>query len=192
MTENAIAKEIVDAAFRIHTTLGPGLLESVYHAVLAYELAQRGLRTVSQQAIPVVYRTIRIDIGFRADLIVEDRVIVEIQSVEVLAPVHRKQLLTYLRLADKRLGLLINFNAALIKDGIFRIVNGLEEESHGRVGERATPCGCDPLSPRRTGQADFPTSGSPENVSPQACAGSCAAASLINAPAQNAGSARNS
>src|SRR5579864_1331575 len=109
MTENAIAKQIVDAAFRIHTTLGPGLLESVYHAVLAYELAQRGLRTVSQQPIPVVYGTIRIDIGFRADLIVEDQVIVEIKSVEVLAPVHKKQLLTYLRLADKRLGLLINF-----------------------------------------------------------------------------------
>ena len=104
MTEHAIAKQIVVAAFRIHTTLGPGLLESVYHAVLAYELAQRGLRTVSQQPIPVVYGTIRIDIGFRADLIVEDRVIVEIKSVEILAPVHRKQLLTYLRLADKRLG----------------------------------------------------------------------------------------
>jgi len=87
---------------------------------------------VSQQAIPVVYGTIRIDSGFRADLIVEDRVIVEIKPVEVLAPVHRKQLLTYLRLADKRLGLLINFNAALIKDGISRIVNGLEEESHAK------------------------------------------------------------
>lgn len=132
MTESAIAKQIVDAAFHIHTTLGPGLLESVYHAVLAYELAQRGLRTVSQQAIPVVYGTIRIDIGFRADLIVEDRVIVEIKSVEVLLPVHRKQLLTYLRLSDKRLGLLINFNAALIKDDITRIVNGLEEESHAK------------------------------------------------------------
>jgi GxxExxY protein len=162
MNENAIAKQIVDAAFRIHTTLGPGLLESVYHAVLAYELAQRGLRTVSQQPIPVVDGTIGIDIGFRADLIVEDQVIVEIKSVEVLAPVHKKQLLTYLRLADKRLGLLINFHAVLIKHGITRIVNGLEEESHGRVGERATPR-CDPLSPRRTGQADFPTSGSPEN-----------------------------
>jgi GxxExxY protein len=88
--------------------------------------------TVSQQPIPVVYGTIRIDIGFRADLIVEDRVIVEIKSVEALAPVHKKQLLTYLRLADKRLGLLINFNAALIKDGITRIVNGLEEESHAK------------------------------------------------------------
>ena len=99
MTENAIAKEIVDAAFRIHTTLGPGLLESVYQAVLAYELAQRRLRTVSQQPIPVVYGTIRIDIGFRADLIVEDQVIVEVKSVEVLVPVHKKQLLTYLEWA---------------------------------------------------------------------------------------------
>lgn len=128
MTENAIAKQIVDAAFHIHTTLGPGLLESVYHAVLAYELSQRGLRTVSQQPIPVVYGTIRIDTGFRADLIVENLVIVEIKSVEVVAPVHQKQLLTYLRLADKRLGLLINFNSVLIMDGISRVVNGLKEE----------------------------------------------------------------
>jgi GxxExxY protein len=132
MTENAIAQQIVDAAFRIHTTLGPGLLESVYDAVLAYELGRRGLRTAHQQPIPVVYEGIRIDAGFRADLIVEDQVIVEIKSVEVLAPVHKKQLLTYLRLADKRLGLLINFNVVLIKDGITRIVNGLEEETPGK------------------------------------------------------------
>ncbi|HTM14878.1 MAG TPA: GxxExxY protein [Bryobacteraceae bacterium] len=128
MTENAIAKEIVDAAFRVHTTLGPGLLESVYDAVLSYELSQRGLRSARQQPIPVVYGDVRIDTGFRADLIVEDKVIVEIKSVELLAPVHKKQLLTYLRLADKRLGLLINFHVALIKDGIVRIVNGLEDE----------------------------------------------------------------
>ncbi len=102
MTENAIAKEIVDAAYRIHTTLGPGLLESVYDAVLAYELGRRGLRTVRQQPIPVVYENVRIDTGFRADLVVEDKVIVEIKSVELVAPVHKKQLLTYLRLADKR------------------------------------------------------------------------------------------
>jgi GxxExxY protein len=136
MTENAIAKEIVDAAFRVHTTLGPGLLESVYDTVLAYELSQRGLRTVRQQPIPVVYGNVRIDTGFRADLIVEDNVIVEIKSVETLAPVHKKQLLTYLRLANKRLGLLINFQVALIKDGITRIVNGLEEESHAKSPSR--------------------------------------------------------
>lgn len=127
MTENAIAKEIVDAAFRIHTTLGPGLLESVYQTVLAYELGRRGLRAVSQQAVPVVYDGIRIDTGFRADLVVEDKVIVEIKSVEAIAPVHRKQLLTYLRLANKRLGILINFDVDLIKDGIARVVNGLAE-----------------------------------------------------------------
>ena len=136
MTENAIAKEIVDAAFRIHTTLGPGLLESVYDAVLAHELGRRGLRIARQQPIPVIYDNVRIDIGFRADLIVEDKVIVEIKSVEVLAPVHKKQLLTYLRLADKRLGLLINFHVALIKDGITRIVNGLEDETHAKPPSR--------------------------------------------------------
>jgi GxxExxY protein len=136
MTENAIAKEIVDAAFRIHTTLGPGLLESVYQTVLAYELGRRSLRAVSQQTIPVVYDGIRIDTGFRADLVVEDKVIVEIKSVEVLLPVHKKQLLTYLRLADKRLGLLINFQVALIKDGITRIVNGLEDDDHAKSPSR--------------------------------------------------------
>jgi GxxExxY protein len=94
MTENEIAREIVDSAYRIHTTFGPGLLESVYDTVLAYELVRRGLNIRRQQAIPLVYEGIRIDAGFRADLIVEDKVIVEIKSVESLAPVHRKQLLT--------------------------------------------------------------------------------------------------
>ncbi len=126
-TENGLAKKIVDSAFKIHQSLGPGLLESVYLAVLIYELNLRGLRTVTQQNIPAIYDNIQIDVAFKADLIVEDKVIVEIKSVEVIAPVHKKQLLTYLRLADKRLGLLINFNVALIRDGITRIVNGLEE-----------------------------------------------------------------
>ena len=128
MTENAIAREIVNAAYRIHTSLGPGLLESVYVTILTYELGRRGLRTACQQPIPVVYENVRIDAGFRADLLVEDKVIVEIKSVELVAPVHKKQLLTYLRLADKRLGLLVNFNVALIKDGITRIVNGLKDD----------------------------------------------------------------
>jgi len=130
LNENAIAREIVDAAFRIHTTLGPGLLESVYETVLSYELTRRGLQVSRQQATPVVYENVRMDEGFRADLIVEDKVIVEIKSVEALGYIHKKQLLTYLRLADKRLGLLINFNMALIKEGITRIVNGLEEKSN--------------------------------------------------------------
>lgn len=127
MTENELAKQIVDAAYRIHIALGPGLLESVYVLTLAWELEQRGLRVVRQAEVPVVYQGTRIEAGFRADLIVEDKVIVEVKSVETLAVVHKKQLLTYLRLANKRLGLLINFNVALVKDGITRIVNGLPE-----------------------------------------------------------------
>src|SRR3989454_1269449 len=127
MTENEVAKQIVDAAYHVHTSLGPGLLESVYEVVLAYELENRGLHTVRQQVIPIVYHGTRIEMGFRADLIIEDKVIVEIKSVDAVAPVHKKQLLTHLRLADKRLGLLINFNVALIKDGITRIVNGLPD-----------------------------------------------------------------
>jgi len=125
MTENEIAKQIVDVAFKIHTTFGPGLLESVYETIMAYELQKRGLRVRRQQAIPVVYEDVKMDLGFRADLIVEDKVVVEIKSVEAIAPVHKKQLLTYLRLTDKRLGLLINFNVELIKHGITRVVNGL-------------------------------------------------------------------
>lgn len=125
MNENEIAKEIVDAAYKIHTTLGPGLLESVYETVLAYELEKRSLSVVRQQPIPVVYERVRLEEGFRADIIVENKVIIEIKSVESLAPVHKKQLLTYLRLTNKRLGLLINFGSALIKDGITRLANGL-------------------------------------------------------------------
>jgi GxxExxY protein len=120
MTENEVAKQIVDAAYRIHTTLGPGLLESVYETVLAYELETRGLRIVRQQPIPIAYQDTRIEVGFRADLLVENKVIVEIKSVEALAPIHKKQLLTHLRLADKRLGM-------LIKDGITRIATGMPD-----------------------------------------------------------------
>ena len=125
MAENEVAKQIVDTACHVHTSLGPGLLESVYEMVLAYELEKRALRVVRQQPVPIVYQGTRIEMGFRADLIVEDLVIVEIKSVEVVAPVHKKQLLTHLRLADKRLGLLISFNVALIKEGITRIANGM-------------------------------------------------------------------
>jgi GxxExxY protein len=125
MTENEIAKQVVDAAFKIHTTLGPGLLESVYEAVLAYELKQRGLHVVRPPAVPVIYEEVHLEEGFRADIIVEGKVIVELKSVEVIAPVHKKQVLTYLRLTNLKLGLLINFGEALIKDGISRVVNGL-------------------------------------------------------------------
>jgi len=127
MTENQIAAQIVDAAYKIHVMLGPGLLESVYLAVLAYELRQRGLAVKTELDLPVIYEKVQIAIGFRIDMIVEEKVIVELKSVEKLAPVHQKQLLTYLRLADKRLGLLINFGEARIKDGIQRVVNQLSE-----------------------------------------------------------------
>ncbi len=125
MTENKVAEIIVDACFKIHTTLGPGLLESVYEAVLAHELQKRGLSVVRQLSLPVVYDGVVLDEGFRADLIVEDLVIVELKSVEIVAPVHKKQLNTYLRLSGKKLGLLINFGANLIKDGITRVANGM-------------------------------------------------------------------
>ena len=127
MTENLIAKQIVDAAFQVHLKLGPGLLESVYETILGYELEKRGLSIQRQKAIPITYDKLVFDEGFRADIMVEDTVIVELKSVESIRPVHKKQLLTYLRLTDKKLGLLINFGAALIKDGIHRIVNGLPE-----------------------------------------------------------------
>ena len=127
MTENEVAKIIVDCAYKVHTTLGPGLLESVYEAALAYELGKRGMNVERQKPLPVVYENIRLEEGFRADLVVSDLVIVELKSVEEVAPVHKKQLLTYLRLADKRLGLLINFGVAMIKNGISRVVNGLPE-----------------------------------------------------------------
>jgi GxxExxY protein len=127
-SENEIAQVIVDACFHIHTRLGPGLLESVYEAVLARELGRRGLTVHRRVTVPIVWEGLSFDEGLRADLIVADTVLVELKSVERLAPVHKKQLLTYLRLMDKRLGLLVNFGAALIKDGIKRVVNGLVEE----------------------------------------------------------------
>jgi GxxExxY protein len=138
LTENSIATQIVDAAYHIHVALGPGLLESVYQHILAAELAERGLHVELQRPIPILYRGLEFEIGFRADMIVQDAVIVEIKSVEAIHPVHKKQLLTYLRLADKRLGLMINFNVELIKDGISRVVNSLHENKHiSRQGAKA-------------------------------------------------------
>ncbi len=125
MTENEIAKIILDKCFKIHRTLGPGLFESVYEEVLAYELTKEGLTVKRQQAIPVIWEDVKLDIGFRSDVIVENKVMIEIKSVDALAPVHYKQLLTYLRLTGLKLGLLVNFNEELIKDGIHRIVNNL-------------------------------------------------------------------
>jgi GxxExxY protein len=128
MTENELAKIAVDSAYRVHTKSGPGLLELVYEVTLAHELRKRGLKVERQVPVPIRYDEITFDEGFRADLIVNDILLVELKSVEALQPVHSKQVLTYLRLTDRRLGLLINFGEALIKNGIKRIVNGLPDE----------------------------------------------------------------
>ena len=125
MNENDIAKIVVDLCLKIHKFLGPGLLESVYEEVLVYELKKLGLIVVRQTGIPVVYETVRLDIGFKADVIIENKVILELKSVETILPVHKKQLLTYLKLTKMKLGLLINFNENMIKNGITRIANGM-------------------------------------------------------------------
>ena len=125
MTENRIGEWILDAAFRIHRNLGPGLLESVYEAVLAYELEKSDLRVERQVAIPIVYGNMRFEEGFRADLVVERKVIVELKCVETLDNAHKRQLLTYLRLTGLRLGLFLNFSDRLMKHGITRVINGL-------------------------------------------------------------------
>jgi GxxExxY protein len=124
MTENEIAKQILDAAFAVHTKLGPGLLESVYEVVLAYELQKRGLRAERQKPMPILYDNIRFDEAFRSDLVVNEKVIAELKSVETVLPVHAKQLLTQLRLSGLKLGLLINFGKAHLKKGIKRVING--------------------------------------------------------------------
>jgi GxxExxY protein len=125
MTENELSKIIVDISYKIHTRLGPGLLESVYEAILYHELTKKGLKVERQKPIPLVWDDVHLDIGFRSDLIVENKVIIEIKSVEKISNVHLKQLLTYIRVTDLKLGLLINFNEALIKNGIKRVVHGL-------------------------------------------------------------------
>jgi len=127
MTENEIADRVMDVAFQIHRELGPGLLESVYEVILARKLTETGLLVERQVPVPIRFQGIVFDEGFRADLFVEQKVIIELKSVERLQPVHSKQLLTYLRLTGCRLGLLINFGESLMKDGFKRIVNGLED-----------------------------------------------------------------
>lgn len=125
MTENEISYKIIGASLDLHRALGPGLLESVYEEALALDLAEIGLEVQQQVAVPMRYKSLEFERGFRLDLLVEQKVIVEIKSVEMLAPVHFAQLLTYLRLSDKKLGLLINFNSKILKNEIHRIVNGL-------------------------------------------------------------------
>lgn len=126
MHENEIAKQILDCAFKIHKDVGPGLLESVYEELLSYEIIKRGLFVQRQVGIPLNYESIKMEIGFRADIIVENKVIIELKSIETILDVHKKQLLTYLKLSGLKLGLLINFNVYMLKDGIVRIVNKLD------------------------------------------------------------------
>lgn len=125
MTENEISKFVVDCCFQVHKELGPGLFESVYEECLFYLFRRNEVQVERQKEIPVYFREMKMEIGFRADIVVENKVILEIKSIETILPVHQKQLLTYLRLTGMKLGLLVNFNEVLIKNGIQRIVNNL-------------------------------------------------------------------
>lgn len=125
MSENEIAKLVVDLCFKLHKQYGPGLFESVYEEVFCYEWEKNGISYARQQGVPLVHESIRLEVGFRADIIIDNKVIVELKSIEALSELHYKQVLTYLKLSGLKLGLLINFNVPLIKDGIHRIVNNL-------------------------------------------------------------------
>jgi GxxExxY protein len=122
---NQFARQAVDSAVAVHSALGPGLLERSYEACLAYELSKRGLSIQTQVGLPVVYDEVKLELGYRIDILIAGSVIIEVKSVEALAPIHRAQLLSYLKLSGCRLGLLMNFNVPLMKDGIVRMVNGL-------------------------------------------------------------------
>ncbi len=132
MTENEIATQIVDASYHIHKALGPGLLESAYEVCLAFEVAQRGLKVEQQKPLPVVYREVKLDCGYRLDLLVEESVIVEIKAIDSLAAIHQAQLLSYLKLSGCKVGLLINFNVKVLKDGIRRVVNDFPDSPRPR------------------------------------------------------------
>ena len=125
MTENEISKIVVDLCFKIHTQYGPGLFESVYEEIFCYEWQKTGIAFLRQHPVSLIHESVKMDLGFRADVIIDNKVVIELKSVEALAPVHYKQVATYLKLTNCKLGLLINFNVALIKDGIHRIVNKL-------------------------------------------------------------------
>jgi GxxExxY protein len=128
MTENEIATIVVDSALHIHKRLGPGLLEFVYQTILAHELTKRGLHVEKEVPIPLKWDNLVFDVGFRADLVVNGSFLIELKSIDEIADVHKKQLLTYLKISEIRLGLLLNFGQAMLKDGIVRIANGLPEE----------------------------------------------------------------
>ncbi|NBC58762.1 MAG: GxxExxY protein [Bacteroidetes bacterium] len=125
MTENELSFKVIGIAIKLHNELGPGLLESAYEAAFKYDLEKAGFSVKQQVAMPFIYKEVKTDIGYRLDLLIENKIIIEIKSLENLAPVHFAQLLTYLKLSNKKLGLLINFNNKLLKDGIHRVVNNL-------------------------------------------------------------------
>jgi GxxExxY protein len=125
MTENEISELVIGICIRVHKFLGPGLFESVYEAAICLELVRAGLRFTTQQEIDAIYNGTKLNVSFRADIIVEEKVIIEIKSIDSIAPVHKKQVITYLKLSGLKLGLLINFNVNLLKEGIFRLVNNL-------------------------------------------------------------------
>lgn len=127
---NRITETIIGAAIGIHKALGPGLLESAYEACMVYDLTQAGLRVDQQKSLPVVYREVKLECGYRLDLLVEKEVIVEIKSIEKFLPIHKAQLMSYLKLADCKVGLLINFNVEILKDGIQRVVNNFPDSPH--------------------------------------------------------------
>ncbi len=126
---NRITESIIGAPIDVHRSLGPGLLESAYEACLAFELAQRGLQVEQQKPLPIVYKDVKLDCGYRLDLLVEDAVIVEIKSVDGLAPIHKAQLLSYLKLSGCKVGLLLNFNVQVLKQGIRRVVNNFPDSA---------------------------------------------------------------
>jgi len=130
--EDDLSKSILDAAFRVHTAIGPGLLESAYEACLAYELRNIGLQVLTQVPLPLNYKEVKLDIGYRLDLLVEDLVVIEVKSVDCLAAIHQAQVLSYLKLSSKKLGILINFNEVHLRHGIKRVVNGLKPDSPSR------------------------------------------------------------
>ena len=124
MKENEITEKIIKAAMKVHTVLGPGLLESAYHECLFYELQKAGLKVEKEKALPIIYDGVKLDCGYRLDLFVEDQVIVELKSIESFKDIHLAQTLSYLKLADRRFGLMINFNVEKLKYGIKRVING--------------------------------------------------------------------
>jgi GxxExxY protein len=125
MTENEVGNAIISRAMKVHSTVGPGLLESAYKLCLGHELSRQGLKVRNQVPIPIRYEDLAVDQGYRVDLLVNDRVVVELKAIETILPVHRGQLLSYLRLGGFKLGYLLNFNVAHMRDGIIRMVNGL-------------------------------------------------------------------